>query len=152
MVHDTAHQTPWKQHAKNITCSKPQDASESQPCDRSLLPRSVFFATSRTPRKSRSTRRAFYQDIGLFWVQVRIRDGTVAHMMDNVTVQPTKWYSNSKKLVIQFSATSALSRGMLKRRKGESTIHFNGHLMNTELSFQTNSSVNQVGIHAAVTN
>ena len=31
------------------------------------------------------------------------RSGTVAQMMDNGTVQPTKWYSNSKKLVILIS-------------------------------------------------
>ena len=65
------------------------------------------------------------------------RDGTVAHMMDNGTVQPTKWYSNSKKLAIFFTATSALSRGMLKPRKGKCTIHFNGDFMNTELLCQT---------------
>ena len=57
----------------------------------------------RMPRKSRITRRGFHQDIGLFWVQVRKRNGTVLHMMDNGTVQPTRWYSNWKKLVILFS-------------------------------------------------
>ena len=58
---------------------------------------------SRMPRKSRITQKGFYQDIGLFWVQVRDRDGEVTRMMDNRTVQPTKWYSNSKKMVILFS-------------------------------------------------
>ena len=36
-----------------------------------------------------------------------------------------------------FTATSALSRGILKQRKGRSTIHFNEEFMNTELLFQT---------------
>ena len=55
------------------------------------------------PSMSSISRTGFYQDIGLFWVQVRKRSGTVAHVMDNGTVPPTKWYSNSKKLVILFS-------------------------------------------------
>ena len=61
-----------------------------------------------------------------------------------------KWYGNSfdgqfdraaDKVVLQFretvrpifTASSALSRGILKQRKGNSTIHFNGEFMNTEL-------------------
>ena len=51
-----------------------------------------------------------------------------------------------------FTATSAVSRGTLKRRNGKSTIHFNGDFTNTELLFQTINSVNQVSIYAAVTN
>ena len=51
-----------------------------------------------------------------------------------------------------FTLTSALSRGMLKRRRGKSTIHFNGDVMNTELLFQTTNSVYQVSIYAADTN
>ena len=38
-----------------------------------------------------------------------------------------------------FTATSALSRGILKQ--GRSTFHFNGEFMNTELFFQTVHSV-----------
>ena len=60
---------------------------------------------SRMPRKSRITQRGPYEDIGLFWVEVQKRGGT---MMDNGTVQPTKWYSNSKKLVILFSQPPVL--------------------------------------------
>ena len=38
-------------------------------------------------------------------------------------LQPTKWYSDSKKLV--FKSISALSRGILKKnKKGKDTIHF----------------------------
>ena len=51
-----------------------------------------------------------------------------------------------------FTATSALSRGLVKQRKGRSTIHFNEEFMNTELSFQINHSLNQSSIHAIVTN
>ena len=63
---------------------------------------------SRTPRNSRIAQTSFYQDVGLSWVEVRKRDGTVAHLMDNATVQPTKWYSNEKKLVILFSQQPVL--------------------------------------------
>ena len=38
-----------------------------------------------------------------------------------------------------FKSTSALSRGILKRKKGFETIHFNGDSSNTELLFQNNS-------------
>ena len=47
-----------------------------------------------------------------------------------------------------FTATGALSRGMLKQRKGKSTIHF----VNTELLSQTIYSVNQVSVYAGVSN
>ena len=77
-----------------------------------------------------------------------------------------KWYGRSydgqwdriaNKMVQQFketghpifTATSALSSGMLKRRRGKSTIHFNGDVMNAEILFQTINSVNQVSIYAA---
>ena len=64
---------------------------------------------SRTPRNSRIAQTGFYQDVvGLSWVEVRKRDGTVAHLMDHATVQPTKWYSNEKKLVILFSLPPVL--------------------------------------------
>ena len=71
-----------------------------------------------------------------------------------------QWDRTANKMVPQFketghtifTATSALSRGILKRRNGKSTIHFNGDFMNTELLFQTINSVNQVRIYAAVTN
>ena len=49
-----------------------------------------------------------------------------------------------------FTATSALSRGILKQ--GRSTFHFNGEFMNTELFFQTVHSVNKASIHVVVTN
>ena len=50
-----------------------------------------------------------------------------------------------------FTSTSALSRGILKRRGWKSTIHFNGDAVNTELLFQTVLSVNQISTYAAVT-
>ena len=109
---------------------------------------------SRTPRKSRITHTGFYQDIG--WTF--LGPGS-----------EKRWYGSSydgqrnrtaNKMVQQFketghplfAATSALSRGILKRRNGKSTIHVNGDFMNTELLFQTINSVNQVSIYAAVTN
>ena len=57
--------------------------------------------------------------------------------------QPTKCYSDSKRLVILYSKVSVLSRGVLKQKKGKTSIHFNGDSMNTELVFQTVHSVNQ---------
>ena len=70
------------------------------------------------------------------------------------------WDSTANKMVQQFKETghlafesiSALSRGILKLKKGKSTIHFNGHSMNTELLFQTIHSVNQLSIYGAVAN
>ena len=49
-----------------------------------------------------------------------------------------------------FKSISALSRGILKQKKGKSTIHFNGDSMNTELLFQTVHSVNQLSVYGAV--
>ena len=51
-----------------------------------------------------------------------------------------------------FKSISALSRGILKQRKGKNTMHFNGGSMNTELLFQTIHSVNQLSVYAAVSN
>ena len=48
--------------------------------------------------------------------------------------------------------TSALSRGILKMKKGLETIHFSGDSSNTELLFQTIHSVNQLSIYGAVAN
>ena len=50
-----------------------------------------------------------------------------------------------------FISTSALSRGILKQRRGKSTIHFNGDTVNTELLFETVHSVTQINVYAAVT-
>ena len=48
-----------------------------------------------------------------------------------------------------FKSTSALSRGILKQRKGIRTIHFNGDSMNTELLFQTVHPENQLSVYGA---
>ena len=66
-----------------------------------------------------------------------------------------RWERTANKMVQQFTeighpictATSALSRGILKQRKGRSTIHINEEFMNTELIH----SVNQASISSAVT-
>ena len=50
-----------------------------------------------------------------------------------------------------FKSISSLSRGILKQKKGKTSIHFNGDSMNTELLFQTFQSVNQRSVHGAVT-
>ena len=51
-----------------------------------------------------------------------------------------------------FKSVSALSRGILKTRRGRCTIHFNGDPTNTELLFQTVHSVNQLSVYGAVAN
>ena len=52
-----------------------------------------------------------------------------------------------------FNSTSDLSRGILKRKKGFETTHFNGGSSNAELLFQKkNHSVNKVSIYEAVAN
>ena len=51
-----------------------------------------------------------------------------------------------------FKGISALSRGILKTKKGKSTIHFNGYSTNTALLFQTIHSVIQLSIYGAVAN
>ena len=71
-----------------------------------------------------------------------------------------QWDRTANKMVQQFketghsifTATSALSRGMLKQRNGKCTIHFNGDFRNTEPILQTINSATQVSIYAAVTN
>ena len=47
------------------------------------------------------------------------------------------------------TSSSVLSRGVLKRREGNRTIHFIGDSFYTELLFQTIHSVNQISIYAA---
>ena len=48
-----------------------------------------------------------------------------------------------------FKSISALSRGILKKKKGRDTIHFHGDSTNTELLFQTIHSLNQLSIYGA---
>ena len=50
-----------------------------------------------------------------------------------------------------FKCINALSRGILKQRKGKNTIHFNGDSTNTGLLFQIIISVNQLSTYGAVT-
>ena len=58
-----------------------------------------------------------------------------------------EWDSTASEMVQRFKETghpvfksaSALSCGLLKRKKGFESLHFNGYTVNTELLFQTNS-------------
>ena len=52
--------------------------------------------------------------------------------------------------VFKIKSTSALSRGILKRKKGFETLQFNGDSSHTGLLFQTIRSVNQLSIYGAV--
>ena len=112
----------------------------------------VFDLQHQDPTGYKKNSRNSYQDIGLSGFSVGEKDGMVTHKVDNGTVQPTKWYSNSKKLVIPFSQPPVLwVAEYWKQRKGKSTIHFNGEFMNTEFLNHTRNSVNQVSVYAAVT-
>ena len=75
--------------------------------------------------------------------------------------QRGQWNCTADKMVQRFKETghlvfksiSALSRGILKEKKGKTSIHSNGDSMNTqEHSFQTIHSVNQLSVCGAVAN
>ena len=95
----------------------------------------------RMQKKSRITRRYSCKDTGRFWVLDRKRSGMedlLTLLLESGTPQPMKWYNDSKKPVITCSKSiSAVSRGILKRKKGKETIHFNGDSSNREFLFQT---------------
>ena len=74
--------------------------------------------------------------------------------------QQGQWDRTANKMVQRFketghpifTSTSVLSRGILKQKRGRSTTHFNGDAVNAELLFQTVHSVNDISVHAAITN
>ena len=76
----------------------------------------------------------------------------LTHLKEKGTLQPPKWWSDSKTLVIQYSRVSALSRGILKKKEWQRHQHFNADASNTELLFRIIHSVNQLSIHGAVSN
>ena len=85
--------------------------SSSCQCSTTFWWKQLMRIASLTLRKSRVTRRNSYQDIGLFCgSRIRKRDGmaTLTINKDSGTAPPTKWYSNSKKLVIQSSQVPVL--------------------------------------------
>ena len=51
-----------------------------------------------------------------------------------------------------FKGTSALTRGITRRKKSKDTIHDNGESSNVELLYRIIHSVNQLCIYGAVTN
>ena len=69
-----------------------------------------------------------------------------------------QWDSNATQMVERFKETrhpvfksiSALSRGILKRRNGRDTIHFNADASNTEFLFRTIHSADHFSIRGAV--
>ena len=73
--------------------------------------------------------------------------------------QQGQWNRTANKMVQRFKetghhifrSTSALSRGILMRERGRSTIHFNGDTVNTEFLFQKVHSVNLISDYAAAT-
>ena len=71
-----------------------------------------------------------------------------------------QWNCTAAKMVQRFKETghpvfnsiSAPSRGILKQKKGKTSIHFNGDSLNTEILFQPVRSVNQLSVYGAVAN
>ena len=69
-----------------------------------------------------------------------------------------KWDSTATQMVERWKNTSlpvfknisALSSGILKKKNGRDTTHFNAHDSNTELLFRISHSVNQLSIYGAV--
>ena len=72
---------------------------------------------------------------------------------ENGILQPTKMVQRFKETGHPvFKSISALSRGILKQKKGKNTTHFDEDSTNTEPLFQTIHSVNQLSIYGAVAN
>ena len=79
-------------------------------------------------------------------------------MKRNGTEPEGKWDSIAGEMVGHVNETghpvckgiSALSRGILKRKGGRDTIHFNADSSNTELFFRTIHTPNQLSINGAV--
>ena len=97
----------WKRRPSKERTSK--TGSSSCQCSMTFCGKQMMRIASRTLRKSRITRRNSYQDTEHFWVQGRKRYGmaTLTMNQDSEIAQPTKWYSNSKKLFILSSQVPA---------------------------------------------
>ena len=101
----------------------------------------------------RNTRRDSRKDAGRFRVLEIKRSG-----METLPYTPErKWDSTATQMVEQFKDTGdpvfksirALNRGILKKKNGRDTTHFNADAWNTELLFRIIHSVNQFGIYGA---
>ena len=138
-----------------------QTGSSSCQCSMIWYGKRMMRIVFRMPKKSRMTPRSSYQDIGRFWVQDRKRSGlaiptitrTVALHRQTVELPPTRWYSDSKILVILSSKVPVfwVVESWCKRR-GRCTMDFYGDFVNTELLFQIVHSVNQLSVYGAVAN
>ena len=92
-------------------------------------------------KKSRNTRKDSCKDTGRFSVleTKRKRHGTLP-----CSRPERQWDSTANEMVERFKDTghpvsksiSALSRGILKKKNGGDTMHFNADALNTELSFR----------------
>ena len=91
-------------------------------------------------RKSRNTRRESRRDTGHFSVLETTRSGmelSLAHLKENEILQPLKMVERLEDTGHPvFKSMSALSRGILKKKNGRDTIHFNADASNTELLFR----------------
>ena len=91
-------------------------------------------------RKSRNTRRESRRDTGHFSVLETTRSGmelSLTHLKENEIPQPLKMVERFEDTGHPvFKSMSALSRGILKKKNGRDTIHFNADASNTELLFR----------------
>ena len=136
-----------------ITSSTKSSRTESSSCQCSitLSGERMMRIAFRMPIKSRITRWNSRKDnwtfLGPGSEEKWNGNSSYAQKQKNGILQPTKWYSDSKKLVILYSKVSVpWSRGTLKQKKSKSAILFNENLMKTELLFQATHSVNQLNI------
>ena len=108
----------------------------------------------RIPNMSRITRRDSREDTGRSPAQEMNKNGTEC----TPTNPEGKWDSIATGMVRHFTetghpvfkGTSALNRGILKRKGGRDTIHFDADSSNTGLLFRTIHSANQLRINGAV--
>ena len=90
------------------------------------------------PETQRIRKEILRRTLDIIWSRIWKKSGM--EVLTTITkdygiVQLTKWYNETKKMVI-----FAWSRGVLKQKQGKTSIHFNSDSMNTELLFQTVSS------------
>ena len=106
--------------------------------------------------KPRNTRRDSRMDTGRFWVLETKRKwygtfpSTPEGKWDSTTTQMVNLFKDRGHPV--FLSIRASSRGILKKKSGRDTMHFNAGASNTELLFRITYFVNPLSIYGAATN
>ena len=101
-------------------------------CSMTLIGKIMMRIVFRMPKRSRITPWNSRKEIGRFLVQDRKKSGMEVLGQWNCTANKmVQRFKETGHLV--FKSISAPSRGILKQKKGKSTIHFNADASNTEL-------------------